>query len=467
MASIPRLPRKAPKPPMAASSSSLAVVVLAAGMGTRMKSDRPKVMHAVAGRSLIGHVLDSVKALKPDRLVVVIGPDGQAVAREVAPVATAIQHDRLGTGDAVKAARKALRGFTGDVLVIYGDSPFLSTPTLKKMIRRRRSGAVPPAVVVLGFRPQDPARYGRLVLDATGGLERIVEWREANEAERAIGLCNSGVMAIDGRHLFKLLDRVTNDNAKGEYYLTDLVGLARARKLTAAVIEAPEEELLGIDSREGLARAETLMQARLRARAMENGATLVAPETVFFSTDTKLGRDVTVGPHVVFGPGVSVGDGAEIRSFSHLEGAQVGEGAIVGPFARLRPGTRVGAAGHVGNFVELKNTTLGAGAKANHLAYLGDASIGAKANIGAGTITCNYDGFLKTRTVIGAGAFTGSNSTLVAPVRLGAGAYVAAGSVITEDVEADAMAFGRARQVAKPGRARAFRDARSAAKKKG
>jgi bifunctional UDP-N-acetylglucosamine pyrophosphorylase/glucosamine-1-phosphate N-acetyltransferase len=452
---------------MAARSSPLAVVVLAAGMGTRMKSDRPKVMHAVAGRSLIGHVLDSVKALKPDRLVVVIGPDGQAVAREVAPAKTAIQQERLGTGDAVKAARAALKGFAGDVLVIYGDSPFLSTPTLKKMIRRRRSGAVKPSVVVLGFRPQDPARYGRLVLGRDGGLERIVEWREASEAERAIDLCNSGVMAIDGRHLFKLLDRVTNANAKGEYYLTDLVGLARAARLSAAVIEAPEEELLGIDSRAGLARAEALMQARLRAQAMENGATLVAPETVFLSADTKLGRDVTVGPHVVFGLGVSVGDGAEIRSFSHLEGAQVGEGAIIGPFARLRPGTRVGAAGHVGNFVELKNTSLGAGAKANHLAYLGDASIGAKANIGAGTITCNYDGFVKTRTEIGAGAFTGSNSTLVAPVRLGAGAYVAAGSVITADVEADAMAFGRARQVTKPGRARAFRDARSAAKKKG
>jgi bifunctional UDP-N-acetylglucosamine pyrophosphorylase/glucosamine-1-phosphate N-acetyltransferase len=296
------------------------------------------------------------------------------------------------------------------------------------------------------------------------GLERIVEWREASDEERRIGLCNSGVMVVDGKQLFGLLDRVGNDNAKGEYYLTDLVGIGRKRGLTAAVIEAPEEELLGIDSREALAGAEALMQRRLRARAMDEGATLVAPETIYLAADTKLGRDVTVHPHVVFAGGVTVGAGTEIRSFSHLEGVQVGENAMVGPFARLRPGTRIGAGAHIGNFVELKNTSLGAGAKANHLAYVGDASVGAKANIGAGTITCNYDGIAKHRTEIGAGAFTGSNSTLVAPVRLGAGAYVTAGSVITEDVEADAMAFGRARQVAKPGRAKVFRTKRKAAK---
>jgi bifunctional UDP-N-acetylglucosamine pyrophosphorylase / glucosamine-1-phosphate N-acetyltransferase len=443
--------------------NSLAVVVLAAGKGTRMKSERPKVLHPIAGRPLLAYVLDTVAALKPERLVVVVGPDGEAVTKAVAPATTAVQHERLGTGDAVKAARKGLRGFAGDVLVIYGDSPFLTAATLKKMVRRRRAGARSPAMVVLGFRPRDPARYGRLVM-GRDGLERIVEWREASEEERRIGLCNSGVMVVDGGQLFRLLDRVTNDNAKGEYYLTDLVGIGRKRGLTAAVIEAPEEELLGIDSREALAGAETLMQQRLRARAMEEGVTLVAPDTVFLAADTRLSRDVTVHPHVVFGPGVSVGEGTEIRSFSHLEGVQIGENALVGPFARLRPGTRIGAGAHIGNFVELKNTSLGAGAKANHLAYVGDASVGAKANIGAGTITCNYDGIAKYRTEIGAGAFTGSNSTLVAPVRLGAGAYVTAGSVITEDVEAEAMAFGRARQVAKPGRAKVFRAERKAAK---
>ncbi len=446
------------------AAQSLAVVVLAAGKSTRMKSDRSKVLHPVAGVPLISHVLAAVKALKPARTIVVVGPDGDEVARTVAPLPTAIQARRLGTADAVKAARADLKGFAGDVLVIYGDSPFLTTETLKKMIRRRRSGKTRPAVVVLGFRPVDPARYGRLVLGKDGGLDRIVEWAEASEAERKIGFCNSGVMVVDGKRLSGFLDKVSNKNAKGEFYLTDLVGIARKQGLGAAAIEAPADELLGIDSRANLADAERLMQQRLRARAMDDGATLVAPETVFFSADTRIGRDVTIHPHVVFGPGVTVANRTEIRSFSHIEGAVIGEAAIVGPFARLRPGTRVGAGAHVGNFVELKATSLGAGAKANHLAYLGDASVGAKANIGAGTITCNYDGISKYRTEIGAGAFTGTNSTLVAPVRLGAGAYVTAGSVITEDVESEAMAFGRSRQVVKPGRAREFRAARLAEK---
>jgi bifunctional UDP-N-acetylglucosamine pyrophosphorylase/glucosamine-1-phosphate N-acetyltransferase len=446
------------------AAQSLAVVVLAAGKSTRMKSDRSKVLHPVAGVPLISHVLAAVKALKPARTIVVVGPDGDEVAKTVAPLPTAIQAERLGTADAVKAARAGLKGFAGDVLVIYGDSPFLTTETLKKMIRRRRSGKTRPSVVVLGFRPDDPARYGRLVLGKDGGLDRIVEWAEANEVERKIGFCNSGVMVIDGKRLSGLLDKVSNKNAKGEFYLTDLVGIARKQGLAAAAIEAPADELLGIDSRANLADAERLMQQRLRARAMDDGATLVAPETVFLSADTRLGRDVIVHPHVVFGPGVTVANRTEIRSFSHIEGAVIGEAAIVGPFARLRPGTRVGAGAHIGNFVELKATSLGAGAKANHLAYLGDASVGAKANIGAGTITCNYDGILKYQTEIGAGAFTGTNSTLVAPVRLGAGAYVTAGSVITEDVESDAMAFGRSRQVVKPGRAREFRAARLAEK---
>ncbi len=429
-----------------------------------MKSDRSKVLHPVAGVPLISHVLAAVKALKPARTIVVIGPDGDEVAKTVAPLPTAVQTDRLGTADAVKAARPQLKGFAGDVLVIYGDSPFLTAETLKKMVRRRRSGKTKPSVVVLGFRPADPARYGRLVLSKDGSLEQIVEWAEASEDQRKIGFCNSGVMVIDGKRLSGFLDKVSNKNAKGEYYLTDLVAIARKQGLTAAAIEAPADELLGIDSRANLADAERLMQQRLRARVMDEGATLVAPETVFLSADTRLGRDVTIHPHVVFGPGVTVADRTEIRSFSHLEGAVIGEAATIGPFARLRPGTRVGAGAHIGNFVELKATSLGAGAKANHLAYLGDASVGAKANIGAGTITCNYDGILKYQTEIGAGAFTGTNSTLVAPVRLGAGAYVTAGSVITEDVESDAMAFGRSRQVVKPGRAREFRAARLAEK---
>jgi len=422
------------------------------------------VLHRVAGLPMVSHVLQTVKALKPDRMVVVIGPDGEDVAKAVAPTPTAIQVERRGTGDAVKAARAALKGFAGDVLIIYGDSLFLTPATLRKMIRRRHAGKRPPAVVVMGFRPDDPARYGRLVVDRSGRLERIVEWAEANEEERRIGLCNSGVMVVDGKRLFGLLDRITDDNAKGEFYLTDLVEIAQGLGHEAAATEAPVDGFHGIDSRADLAMAEALMQSQLRARAMAEGTTLIAPETVFFSADTKLGRDVVVHPNVIFGPDVVVGDGTEIRSFSHLEGAQIGEGAIIGPFARLRPGTRVGAAAHIGNFVELKATSLGAGAKANHLAYLGDAAVGAKANIGAGTITCNYDGISKYQTEIGAGAFTGSNSTLVAPVRLGAGAYVTAGSVITEDVESDAMAFGRSRQVAKPGRAKVFRDARAAEK---
>jgi bifunctional UDP-N-acetylglucosamine pyrophosphorylase/glucosamine-1-phosphate N-acetyltransferase len=447
------------------ASRSLAVVILAAGKGTRMKSDRPKVMHEVAGLPMVAHVLQAVKALRPDRMVVVIGPDGEEVAKAVAPTPTAIQRERRGTGDAVKAARAQLKGFAGDVLIIFGDSLFLTPATLKKMIKRRRTGRKTPAVVVMGFRPEDPARYGRLVVDRKGRLERIVEWAEANEAERRIGLCNSGVMVVDGKRLFGLLDRISNKNAKREFYLTDLVEIAQGLGLEAAATEAPPDGFHGIDSRADLAMAEALMQSQLRTRAMEEGVTLVAPETVFLSADTRLGRDVVVHPNVVFGPGVVVADGTEIRSFSHLEGAQVGEGAIVGPFARLRPGTRIGAGAHIGNFVELKATSMGAGAKANHLAYLGDAAIGAKANIGAGTITCNYDGIDKHQTEIGAGAFTGSNSTLVAPVRLGAGAYVTAGSVITEDVESDAMAFGRSRQVAKPGRARTFRAERIASKK--
>lgn len=438
------------------ASIPTAAIILAAGKGTRMKSALPKVMHEIAGRSMIGHVLANLAPLGSQPNVVVVAPGMEQVAAEVSPLPTAIQADQLGTGHAVGCARQALGNFPGTVLVLYGDSPFITTATLRNLVTRR-ADADNPAVVVLGMRPADPAKYGRLVLDAKGHLERIVEWKEASEAERAINLCNSGVMAIDGKILWSLIDRVDNKNAKGEYYLTDIVELARRDGRACAVVEAPEAELMGVNSRAELAIAEGLFQDLRRTSAMEEGATLIDPKSVFFAADTKLGRDVVIGPHVFFGPGVSIADDVEIRAFSHIEGARIESGAIIGPFARLRPGAEIGVDAHVGNFVEVKNSILGAGAKANHLSYLGDADVGAKSNIGAGTITCNYDGYVKARTVIGAGAFIGSNSALVAPVKVGDGAIVGAGSVITRDVDADAIAVSRAEQVSRQGRARDFR----------
>jgi bifunctional UDP-N-acetylglucosamine pyrophosphorylase/glucosamine-1-phosphate N-acetyltransferase len=437
----------------------IAAIILAAGKGTRMKSVLPKVMHRIAGRSMIGHVLANLAPLQPARVAVVVAPGMESVKAEVAPAPIAIQGEQLGTGHAVRSARDAVGAFAGTILILFGDTPFVSTGTLRRLVERREAKDEP-AVVVLGMRPSDAGAYGRLVLDGQGNLERIVEFKEANAAERAIGLCNSGVMAVDGTILWTLLDLIRNDNAKGEYYLTDIVALARADGRNCAVVEAPEAELLGVNSRAELAVAETLYQDQRRQAAMEAGATLIDPGTVYFAADTELGRDVVVGPNVVFGAGVRVADGVEIRAFCHIEGAAIGEGAVIGPFARLRPGTTIGAGAHVGNFVEVKNSALGAGAKANHLSYLGDADVGAKSNIGAGTITCNYDGFLKARTEIGDEAFIGSNSALVAPVKIGAGAIVGAGSVITRDVEADAIAVARGEQVSRAGRAREFRDRR-------
>ena len=437
----------------------LAVVVLAAGKGTRMRSERPKVLHPVAGRPMLAHVLAAAEALSPERIVVVLAPGMEAVAKAVQPHAVAIQETQRGTADALKAAGKALSGFGGDVLVLYGDCPLIQAETLARMRLERRQEAI----TVLGIRVQGDSAYGRLILAADGTLDRIVETLDA-KPEELVDLCNSGVMLIDGKHLFSLLDAIGSANAKREYYLTDIVGEARRKGLLARVVEAPAVEALGVNSRAELAEAEAQMQARLRAAAMENGATLIDPSNIWLSFDTKLGRDVTIGPSVFFGPGVTIGDRAEIRAFCHLEGAEVAEDAIVGPFARLRPGARIGAGAHVGNFVEVKNALLDAGAKANHLAYLGDAEIGAGANIGAGTITCNYDGFNKHRTIVGAGAFIGSDTTLVAPVKVGAGAFVGAGSTITDDVPDDALAIARGRQAVKPGWARAFRAGR--AKKK-
>ncbi|BBK31105.1 bifunctional UDP-N-acetylglucosamine pyrophosphorylase/glucosamine-1-phosphate N-acetyltransferase [Stella humosa] len=434
-------------------------IVLAAGEGTRMRSTQPKVMHKVAGRTMVGHVLDAVAGAGVTDVVVVVGPGMEALAKAVAPHPIAIQQDRRGTAHAVLAARDAIAAGAGDVLVVFGDTPLVSSETIGRLLAERRQGA---AVAVLGFRPADPSPYGRFVLDADGGLARIVEAKDATEDERRIGLCNAGLMAIDGARALDLLDRVGCDNAKGEFYLTDLVAVARAAGAACRFAEAPVEELMGVNTRADLAAAEAAMQDRLRRRAMAEGTTLVAPETVFLAADTRLGRDTVVHPHVVFGPGVTVGEGVEIRAFSHLEQATVGDGAIVGPYARLRPGAELGAGAHVGNFVEIKAATLGPGAKANHLAYIGDATVGAGANIGAGTITCNYDGFGKYRTEIGAGAFIGSNTALVAPVSVGAGAIVGAGSVITETVPDESLAIGRSRQATKPGVAPAYRALRRA-----
>ena len=445
------------------SPRPLACVILAAGKGTRMKSDLPKVLHRVAGVPMVGHVLNAVRSLSPDRVVVVVGPGMDSVAAVAAPAPTVIQHNQLGTGDALRAAFDELAGFAGDVIVLYGDTPLITTNTLQAMITAR-SGADDPAVVVLGMRPDDAGAYGRLILNRDGGLERIVEYLDASEEERAVTLCNAGLMAFDGRRMFDLVNAIGNSNAKGEYYLTDVVQIARSRNMACAVVEGSVEEVVGVNSRAELAEVERLLQKRLRRAAMDNGATLIDPDSVFFSVDTRLGRDVVVGPNVFFGPGVTVADKVEIKAFSHLEKVTIERGAQIGPYARLRPGAVIGADAHIGNFVEIKNATVEEGAKVNHLTYIGDARIGARANIGAGTITCNYDGFSKSMTEIGAGAFIGSNSSLVAPVRIGDGAIVGAGSVITSAVEADALAVSRGRQQAYGGWARKFRESKTAEK---
>ena len=439
-----------------------AALILAAGSGTRMDSARPKVLHEIAGRPMIAHLLAALEPLRPAATVVVLAPGMEAVARAVAPASCVVQEVPQGTGDAVRAARRALApilapaGDIAEVLVLYGDTPLLTSATLSRLLRaRRESGA---AILAAGMRPADPGPYGRFVLTKGGALERIVEAADADEAERAIALCNGGIMAIEGPHLFALVDRLDRDNRKGEFYLTGVVQSARRQGLLCGAIELPAEELVGINTRAELAAAEALMQARLRARALAAGATLIAPETVFFSFDTRLGRDVLVEPHVVFGPGVTVGEGARVCAFSYLHGAEIGRGAIVGPFARLRPGAVLEEEVHVGNFVEIKAARLGKGVKANHLSYLGDAEIGAGTNIGAGTITCNYDGLNKWRTTIGARVFIGSNTALVAPVSVGDGAFVAAGSTLTRDVPADALTIARGQQVDKPGRAPMIRE---------
>lgn len=434
-----------------------AAIILAAGLGTRMRSRLPKALHALAGRPMLAHLVAACEAAGFARIVVVAGPDMPALAHVAAPHAIAVQHDRLGTAHAAQQALPLLADVSGACLVLYADNPLLRPETFASLRAVRPDGGL----ALLAMRPADPGAYGRVVLDAAGQVARIVEFADASADERSIRLCNVGAFLAARQDLARWLGQVRNDNAKGEYYLTDIVAAARAEGRAVRHAEAEEAECLGVNSRAELARAEAALQARLRGAAMVAGATLVAPETIFLAHDTRLAPDVIVHPHVVFGPGVVVEEGAEIRSFSHLEGCAVGPGAVVGPFARLRPGAVLGADSHVGNFVELKNTTLGDGAKANHLSYLGDAEIGARANIGAGTITCNYDGFAKHRTTIGAGAFIGSNTALVAPVTVGAGAIVGAGSTITRDVAEDSIAVARGAQAERQGAARVFRDRRA------
>jgi bifunctional UDP-N-acetylglucosamine pyrophosphorylase/glucosamine-1-phosphate N-acetyltransferase len=424
-------------------------VVLAAGEGTRMRSALPKVLHAIGGQPLIAHVLAAVRDAG-DAVAVVVAPHHDAVAAEVRkrlPAAQIFIQDRQrGTAHAVLAARAALAG-AGDVLVVFGDTPLLQRGTLLRLRQAVSGGA---AVAVLGFRPADPTGYGRLIVE-NDRLIAIREDKDASPAEKTITLCNAGAMALAGAHALALLDRIDDRNAKGEFYLTDAVALAGKTGLRAVALETGEDEVRGINTRAQLAEAEAVLQRRLRQKWLEAGVTMVAPETVYLSADTKLAPDVVIEPHVVFGGGVVVEEGATIRSFSHLEGVHVGKSARVGPFARLRPGAKLGQGVHIGNFVEVKESTIEAGAKANHLAYIGDARVGEGANIGAGTITCNYDGFVKHRTDIGKNAFIGTNSSLVAPVTIGDGAYIGSGSVITENVPADALALGRARQVVKEG----------------
>ncbi len=410
-----------------------------------MKSALPKVLHPLAGRPMLCHLLATIQPLGFDPVVVVTGKDMDAVAEAAKPHMTVVQEPALGTGHAVLAAREMLKDFTGDVLVLFGADPLITGDTITRLLDARKEKPEP-AIVVLGFYSDEPGAYGRLVAGPDGALDAIVEVGDATPEQLEILLCNSGIMAVDGRHLWGLLDRVGNDNDKGEYYLTDIIALAREDGLHCAVVEGDESELIGIDSRADLAVAEMILQDRLRLAAMEGGATLLDPDSVTFSFDTELGRDVIIGPHVAFGPGVRVGDDVEIRAFSHMEGAEIASGAMIGPFARLRPGTRLAEDVHIGNFVEIKNATVETGAKINHLTYVGDARVGAGANVGAGTITCNYDGFEKHHTYIGAGAFIGSNVALVAPVRVGKGAVIGAGSVITKDVAKDALAVTRAAQ---------------------
>ncbi|TLP67760.1 bifunctional UDP-N-acetylglucosamine diphosphorylase/glucosamine-1-phosphate N-acetyltransferase GlmU [Parasedimentitalea maritima] len=444
---------------------STALIILAAGKGTRMSSDLPKVLHPIAQAPMLAHAMMTGRALEPDHTIVVAGHEAEAVRSAVEDIdehaTVVLQTEQLGTAHAVDQARAVLKDYDGDVVVLYGDTPFLQADTIERMIAARTSADL----VILGFEAADPARYGRLLMDGDS-LERIVEFKDASDEEREITFCNSGLLACDAKLLFDLISKVGNANASSEYYLTDVVELARAEGRRVTAVACDESETLGVNSRADLARADAVFQSRARAELLELGVTLMAPETVYLSLDTIIGRDTVIEPNVVFGPGVTVESGALIRAFSHLEGCHVSRGAKVGPYARLRLGAELAENTHVGNFVEIKNAEIAEGAKVNHLSYVGDASVGKKTNIGAGTITCNYDGIMKHHTEIGANAFIGSNTLLVAPVKVGDDAMTASGAVITKDVEDGALAIARAPQVSKPGRARKLMDLLRAKKKK-
>ncbi|HXH00135.1 MAG TPA: bifunctional UDP-N-acetylglucosamine diphosphorylase/glucosamine-1-phosphate N-acetyltransferase GlmU [Sphingomicrobium sp.] len=429
------------------NQANFSVIVLAAGQGTRMRSDRHKVLHPIADKPMLLHLLDTVAALGADKRVIVVGKGREQIeaALDGSGIATSYQAEQKGTGHAVQTAAAALAGCDGPVLILYGDTPFVTEATLRRMLDRL-AASDDPGVVVLASAPDDGKTYGRVILGEGDRIAKMVEYKDASPDERAVRLCNSGMMAVDGAALFGWLDQIGNDNAGREYYLPDVVMVAKREGRHPVAIEGEPFETAGVNSRAELAHLELDWQRRRREQALEDGATLIDPESVWFSADTRLGRDCTIEPHVVFGPGVTIEDGAVIHAFCHIAGATIARGCSVGPFARLRPGTVLEQGSRVGNFVEVKNATLGAGAKANHLSYVGDASVGAKANIGAGTITCNYDGFFKYRTNIGAGAFIGSNSALVAPVNIGAGAIVGAGSVVTKDVADNELTIARGRQ---------------------
>ena len=443
----------------------IAAVILAAGMGTRMKSSTPKVLHKVAGLPILGHVIAALREAGVSRIMVVTSPDGEAVRAyaRAQDCESVIQDKQLGTGHAAAAAGAALADFSGTLIINNGDMPMVTADT----IRASLDAAAATGFSILAFRPADPGAYGRVLTDREGHLDRIVEYKDAGEAERAVTLCNAGTLATDAAKFFRWAAALDNKNAQGEFYLTDVPAIAKKDGVKCAIAIADEIAVMGVNSRAELAEAEARMQQRLRARALANGVGMIAPETVYLSHDTVIEADAQIGPYVVFGPGVRIASGVEIKAFSHVEGADVGRGAIVGPYARLRPGAKIADNAHIGNFVEIKNAAIESGAKVNHLTYIGDARIGAGANIGAGTITCNYDGFRKTHTDIGAGAFIGSNSALIAPVRIGDGAIIGAGSVIAKDVAADALALTRAEQKETPGWARGFRAHRQAAKDKG
>ena len=444
---------------------SLSVLILAAGKGTRMNSQKPKVLHEIAGLPLVCHVIEAIKPLEPDNLVVVIAPDQEEIRGVVSPASIRIQEKSLGTGDAVKAGLSNLKNLCGTVLVAFGADPMITTSTLKRLISAREV-VNPPDVVVLGFRTENPDRYGRLVLDTHGKLERIVEVSEAHTIDKPVELYNAGVMAVNGAKIIEFLEALSPENGKKEYYLTDIVRIALKKGGYAKVVEGEEEETLGVDSRADLAKAEAMMQVRLRTKMLNNGVTLVSPETTFLSHDTRIGRDTIIHPNVVIGKNVDIGESVEIKSFSHLEGATVSDEVVVGPYARLRPGTEIERGAKVGNFVEIKKAKIGKGTKVNHLSYVGDANVGQEVNIGAGTITCNFDGFKKHLTVIGDGAFIGSNTSLIAPVEVGENAIIGAGSTVTTSVDDNAISLVRGELKEIPNGAARFRTKRQRAWKK-